>query len=167
MLGSPNGPAYGSRPKLVVMKVLCKLRWRKIRHPLIFPHSLYLHSFFVFLSPFLSLRSISPLLAQSFPQGVSFSLSPSDTSSVFHPLFLFLIYFTFASFRLSLSHHCSWSFASPSLASFFMPTARSASLTKIDLSSHLLSHFFPSLSLFNSLSQVILSHFLSLLNSIW
>lgn len=46
MLGSPNGPAYGTRPKLVVMKVLCKLRWRKIRNLLIFPHSVFIPSLY-------------------------------------------------------------------------------------------------------------------------
>lgn len=88
MPGSPNGPAYGSQPKLVVMKVLCKLRWRKIRHPL-FSLSAFLHS--AFLSPFLLACSFSSLRSQSFWQGVSSSLFPSAMSFLSFICFSFLL----------------------------------------------------------------------------
>lgn len=101
MPGSPNGPAYGSQPKLVVMKVLCKLRWRKIRHPLIFSHSLYLHSFSVFLSVFLSPCSFSPLLSIFLTRCVFLSVSLRHVLSLSSPLFI-LYLFHFLSFKLSL-----------------------------------------------------------------
>lgn len=86
MLVSPNGPAYGSRPKLVVMKVLCKLRWRKIRHPLAFSHSvfLFIHSLYSSLCFCLTVYFLHRHLSCS-------SLSPFITSS----LFLFFIFVTF------------------------------------------------------------------------
>lgn len=101
MLGSPNGPAYGSQPKLVVMKVLCKLRWRKIRHPLIFPSSLFLFICSLYSSLwFLSSCSFFFHCSLSlFWQGVSFSLH--HILSLSAPLY-FLYLSRFPSFRLCL-----------------------------------------------------------------
>lgn len=59
MPSPPNGPAYGSRPKLVVMKVLCKLRWREINHPLIFPPHLASHPFHICLHSSSSVQGLS------------------------------------------------------------------------------------------------------------
>lgn len=100
MLGSSNGPAYGFWPKLVVMKVLCKLRWRKIRH---LP-SLSLSSFNlciplslpVFLFIFSSALSI--FLTRCVFPSVCHILSISSPFSFLHP-------FHFLSFRLFL-HLC-------------------------------------------------------------
>lgn len=46
MQGWPNGPALGFWAKLVVMKVLCKLRWKKIRRLL----DSFLFLYFVYFS---------------------------------------------------------------------------------------------------------------------
>lgn len=130
MLGSPNGPAYGSQPKLVVMKVLCKLRWKKIRHPLIFPHSLHLHPFFVFLSAFRAPCSFSPPLSIFLTRCVFLSVSLHQVLS-FLPSFYSFIYFTFSlSSCPSYPHHHSCLFASLSFLSSFMLIACSASLPK-------------------------------------
>lgn len=89
MLGSPNGPAYGTRPKLVVMKVLCKLRWRKIRDLLMFLHSLHLHSFSALLSLHLS-PSFSPI-SITVTSCIFTSVSPSHILFCFSS-YLFILY---------------------------------------------------------------------------
>lgn len=159
MLGSPNGPAYGSRPKLVVMKVLCKLRWRKIRHPLIFPHSLHLHSLYSSFSFCLPVHFFLCSLNLSDKVQLSLCLLPS------HPLFSsfplsFLYLFLFPSLRLSLI-----------LSSLFMLSRLSISVvlfhahcslclfTKIDLSLICCLSVFSS-SLFCCFYQPLLSPFL-------
>lgn len=96
MLGSPNGPAYGSQPKLVVMKVLCKLRWKKIRHPLIFPHSLSLSSFILCIPLSVSSSLFIFSSALNLFDKVRLSLCLPPSSPLFPPLLLFFICFTFS-----------------------------------------------------------------------
>lgn len=137
MLGSPNGPAYGTRPKLVVMKVLCKLRWRKIRNLPVLLHSLHLHSF----SALLSLRLSS-----------SFSSSPliTVTSCIFPSVSLHRV-FPFASYLFSyyLRIFC---FQLPFVLSFALLSFSSGTLGSVSPFSrlfafrHTLIHSSPSLS---------------------
>ena len=139
MLGSPNGPAYGTQPKLVVMKVLCKLRWRKIRHPHIFSHS---PSSFI----------------------LHFSLSASPCLFIlFSALTIFLTRCIF-SLSLSLSQWCPLSFL-PSFYSLSASLSVSQAVPHFTIIVHALFplcllHAYPLLCLFAKVNLSLLLSFL-------
>ena len=143
MPGSSNGPAYGSRPKLVVMKVLCKLRWRKTRHPPIFPHSLSIFIQSLYSSHCFPVHFL--LCSQSFlTRCVFLSISVPHILPSFFPLSVSIS----GSFSISVSllhvHH-----SSPLYYKSICPSSAASFFLLLFFSLALLSHF---LSLFNSIS---------------
>lgn len=154
MLVSPNGPAYGSRPKLVVMKVLCKLRWRKIRHPLAFSHSVFLFIHSLYSCPCFCLTVYFLHRRLSYP-----SLSPFIISSLL-PLLSFLYLCHFPSFTPSFCHHAILSLHLSLFLCLYL-----CILTKWNCLLSAVSKLF-CLLLFCSLCQELLSQFPSLLISL-
>lgn len=130
MLGSHNGPAYGSQPKLVVMKVLCKLRWRKIRRPLIFP-SLSPSSFILCLPLPVSVFQFifSPDLSIFLTRCVFLPVSPCYLLFLPSPLSVFRL-FHFLCFKLSLIFSIIAHALLPLHSLFPFHAHRSASLPK-------------------------------------
>lgn len=150
----PTAPS----PKLVVMKVLCKLRWKKIRHPLISPLtlSIFIHSLFIPLPVSVFLFIFSSALSIFLTRCVF--LSVSHCYSLFHS---FPLSVCLSSVSLSVSSYPSFS---PSLLIALLPLhslfpfhARLLCLfTKINLS--LICCVLLSFSLFHSFFKIVFSH---------
>lgn len=124
MLGLLNGPAEGYQPKLVVMKVLCKLQMSKISHPHVFftpGFSLLFTLLFAPSSVLSSWRCATCVRTQNGCEMLSMSLPHCQAKYIqnsramerqgwwpisFHPL-VFLSLFLFSSLCAALSHRCT------------------------------------------------------------